>query len=185
MNKKLAITGGVVATLVALVIFLQFGKKSVEAPSNASTNEISETTGSSIDACTILTEGIAKQVLGDGATKGNEVDGNSTDDIAVSNCNYTAQGATIAQMKGAGVLVRTGITQTGKESNISEFRSSPADDTQEVDGLGDEAHFNASMGQLNILKNGNWYIVSNYTGTNPTKATLEQVKQLADLLEFN
>ena len=45
--------------------------------------------------------------------------------------------------------------------------------------IGDKAFFNPQFLQLNILKGGNWYIASSYSGR-PTSATIESDTQLAN-----
>lgn len=185
MNKKLLV---IVAAAVILVggVFMLTSKKA-ESPSTDSTTSESTSSDSKsagIDACSILTESIAKQVLGNDATKGTEPSGASSDDVAVSNCTYLSNGSKLTEIKGANVLVRTGLTNAGKESNKSQFGSGAPAGSQHVDGFGDDANFYPAFGQLNVLKNGNWYIVSNYTGTNPSKATLDEVKALATRLQF-
>jgi hypothetical protein len=121
-------------------------------------------------ACSIFTLADAKQVLGDTAKGGSVNDENSSDDLTVSSCSYTQDsGANVPVSSGktAGLLVRAPKTGSG--------------DTQDVSGYGDSAYWDPQLGQLNILKNNTWYILSNGPVT-PASRTLDQAKQLADLL---
>jgi hypothetical protein len=140
-----------------------------------------------IDASDVLTAAIAGQILGDAAAKADLPAGRvSTKDVSVSSCVYTAridpQGARgIRNTKGVSVLVRAAKTSAGADSNKSQFSVNKPVGVQDVDGLGDKAFFNPQYGQLNILKGGNWYIVSSYSGS-VGRGTVESCRQLADLL---
>lgn len=141
-----------------------------------------------VDACDVLTESAAKQILGDTAEKGDTSAGSvATDDISVSNCVYSTKidPSTIGinNSKGVSVLARAAKTQTGVTSNKAVFGELKPMDVQDVPGIGDTAFYNPEYGQLNVLKGGNYYIVSNYTGTS-TNSTIEQATELAKLLEF-
>lgn len=146
-----------------------------------------------VDACDVLTEAAAKQVLGAGAEKGNTAAGNaSSDDISVTNCNYNYKpvttGPALQQLQSAvaaGILARSAKTKTGAESNKAVFGPQKPAGVQDVSGYGDKAYFNPKFGQLNILKGGNWYILSHYTGVSPSKGTLEDAKKLADAVKNN
>lgn len=146
-----------------------------------------------VDACDVLTETAAKQVLGDVVKKG-ETAGHaaSSDDLSVSNCSYdhktVTTGPALAQAQSAdvvGVLARAAKTKAGADSNKGQFTTAKPAGVQDVSGYGDKAFWNPQYGQLNILKGNNWYIISHYTGLNATKGTLEQAKQLADAINNN
>ena len=193
MNKLvLLIAGGVIVVGGGAIYFTTKG--GADKPTTASQTV---KTGSdalvAVDACDVLTDSVATQVLGAGATKGDTAAGSaSSDDVSVSNCAYTLKavngGSVLEQVQGthaAGLLVRAAKSQTGAESNKGQFGSAKPAGVENVSGYGDSAYWNPQFGQLNILKGGNWYILSNYVGTNPTKGTLDQAKQLADALKSN
>ena len=146
-----------------------------------------------VDACDVLNDAVAKKVLGDGAEKGDTSAGTaSSDDVSVTNCVYTYKAVTTGSVKDqlastdhAGLLVRSAKTKAGADSNKTPFTSAKPGAAQDVSGYGEKAYFNPTMGQLNVLKGGNWYIISRYKGTSSTKATLDDVKQLADALKDN
>lgn len=199
MNKLiLAIIAGIVVVGGGVFLVTRGDDGKTATVTNTSTGQ-SQTvqTGNdaivAVDACDVLTESAAKQVLGDAATKGDTAAGSAASaDVSVSNCVYTAKsvtsGSALAQAQStnaAGLLVRAAKSQTGAESNKAQFGSAKPSGVEDVSGYGDKAYWNPQYGQLNILKGGNWYIVSHYTGLSPSKGTLDQAKQLADAIKNN
>ena len=201
MNKLVAlIVGGVVVVGggVAFVVVRGHDKKAVTVTSSATGKSVEVKTGNdaliAVDACDVLTDAVAKQVLGDTATKGETAAGNaSSDDVSVSNCTYfkktVTAGSALAQAQAtetAGLLVRAAKTKTGADSNKAIFATDKLPSgAQAVSGYGDKAFFNPQFGQLNVLVGGNYYIISHHVGVNATKGTLDQAKQLADAVKNN
>lgn len=199
MNKTLiAIIGAVIIVGGGAAFLITRNNNNSATVTNTSTGQSQEVkTGDAaivvVDACDVLTEQAAKQVLGDGAKKGDTQAGNaSSDDVSVSNCVYTYKPVTtgsalqqVQSTQAAGVLVRSAKTSAGTESNKAVFTTQKPAGVEDVSGYGDMAFWNPKYGQLNILKGGNWYIVSHYTGVSATKGTLEQAKQLADAIKDN
>lgn len=198
MNKLvITVVGAVVVVGAATAIVVARGDDEPKSPATTKTQKTNVATGKkalvAVDACDVLTSSAAKKVLGDQAEKGDTSAGNaSTDDISVSNCVYTFKGLTtgpikeqLASIKTAGVLARAAKTDAGAASNKTPFTTAKPAGVQDISGYGDKAYFNPATGQLNILAGNNWYIISNYTGTSPTAATLDQVKVLADAIKAN
>lgn len=200
MNKLvLAIVGGVivVGAGVAVVVTRGDDDNSVRITNSATGDSQEVKTGDAaiinVDACDVLTESVAKQVIGAGAEKGDTSAGNvSSDDVSVSNCVYTYKSVTtgpifdqLASTDHAGLLVRSAKTQIGVKSNKTPFTTARPSAAQDVSGFGDDAYFNPTTGQLNILKGGNWYILSKYKGTSGTATTVDEVKVLATALKAN
>jgi hypothetical protein len=144
-----------------------------------------------VDACDVLTEAVAKQILGDAAEKGDTSAGAvSSNDVSVTNCVYFVKSSTgtalerLKSVKGVSVLARSAKSKTGAESKKAVFAGNLPTGAVAVEGIGDKAFFSEnSSGQLSVLKGGNYYIVSNYTG-NPAVGTLDADKELARLLNF-
>lgn len=195
MNKLTILIIGTVIIVggISVVITRNSGDESVKVTNAINGNSDDMKLGSgaeiSVDACAILNEAIAKTVLGDNAKKGDLPNSEvSTKDVSVSSCVYTAKinpsaPVRIANTKGVGLLVRAGKTNAGKKSNQDQFSTYKPSGVQDVVGLGDSAFFNPQFGQLNILKGGNWYIVTNYSG-NAMGGTLDTNKTLANLLSL-
>jgi hypothetical protein len=175
----------VAATAIAIVI----AAGSRHNTDNKSTVSSSTTTGGTTSgsikkACRVFTLADAKQLLGDSAKGGQNPVIESSSDIEASTCTYTQDEGTNAPVssgQAATVLVRTPKTTKGATSNQEQFGQFKPIDVQDVSGYGDSAYWDAEHGQLDILKNSNWYILS-YGPIVPASRTLEQTRQLADIL---
>ena len=131
-----------------------------------------------IKACDLLTPARAQSVLGE---KINGVDSNEpkiSGDIATSKCAYSDLNADV--MKVAAVAIRSGINDEGVAQNTSDFKTAKAQaGNTTVTGFGDGAFFNPRSGQLNVLKDHKWIIVSYGLGSSPQTNSLEEVSALA------
>lgn len=153
-------------------------KSKSTGPSNLST------TANSKKACSIFTLAEAKQLLGDTAKGGANRPENESGDLTVSSCIYSQSGgsnAPVTANKSASLLVRSPKTPDGVQSNINQFDVVKPASVQDVTDYGDKAYWDPDHGQLDILKNSNWYILS-YGSPTPSTRTLDETKQLADLL---
>jgi len=194
MNKLvLLIIGGIVVVGGAALLITRGNDDSSVKVTNTVTGQSQEVkTGSdtlvAVDACDVLTENVAKQILGDGATKEDtSASSVSSAAVSVSSCVYTAKIDPNAKkpnnIKGVSILVRAAKSKSGADSNKTQFGSAKPTGVQDVSDIGDKAFFNPQFRQLNILKGGNWYIASSYSGR-PTSGTVESDTQLAELLTF-
>lgn len=181
MKKSIAIII-VLALLVGAGIAYYIAVK----PNSNTANTVASSTATSVTACDILTATVAKEILGSNVTQPSGAAGDaSTPDITVSNCSYITPASTttsIPKTSGVNVLVRTAKTQEGIESNKNQFTTLPSG-AQIVDGIGDKAFYNPTFRQLNVLKGGNWYIVTYYVDS-LANATLDTDKKLAQKLQF-
>jgi hypothetical protein len=143
--------------------------KSVSAPVNKIDNH----------ACRVFTIDDAKALMGGGVKTGQDPVSTASPDLNVSTCTYTLSAASDHQS--ASLLARVPITDKGIASNNNEFGPLKPTTVQDVDGYGDHAYWDAEHGQLNILKNNIWYILS-FGPAAPSSRSLQQTQQLADLL---
>lgn len=200
MNKLLiGIVGSVIIVGGGVAIAVTHGNhKNSAKVTNKTTGQSQQVkTGSdayvAVDACDVLTEAAAKQVIGEGAVKGStHATSASSADVSVSDCVYLFKsdttGSALAQAESTnavGVLVRAALSKAGADSNKAQFGSSKPATDQNISGYGDAAFWNPTLGQLSILKGNNWYIVNHYIGINATKGTLDQAKQLANVINGN
>jgi hypothetical protein len=136
-------------------------------------------------ACDIFTLADAKQLLGDTAKGGQSTTDASSQDLTVTTCTYTQSSAgsslPVGSTNSASLLVRAPKSQKGITGNANEFGQLRPRSVQDVSGYGDGAYWDIEHGQLNILKNNNWYILS-YGPVTPADRTLDQTRQLADIL---
>jgi hypothetical protein len=187
MKKLIPVVMGVVVLVgVAVAVVAMKGSDSSENTATTST-ATKKSTYSYPKACEVLTEAVAKQLLGNLIAGGDATGSTSSDDIEVSNCNYVrklADNAPISELstvESLGLLVRGAKTADGAASNEAQFTTNKPAGVQDVSSYGDKAYWDASMGQLSVLKNHNWYIIS-YGKTKMTDRTLEHTKVFADLI---
>jgi hypothetical protein len=158
--------------------------KSHDDKASGSTSAVNKKTQAAKAACDIFTLADAKLLLGSAAKGGDNTQESSSPYLAVSDCTYAqeqASSAPVSSGQSATLLVRAPKTEKGVASNSNEFGALRPVGVQDVAGYGDNAYWDAAHGQLNILKNQNWYIVS-YGPVSPAERTLDQTRQLADLL---
>lgn len=132
-------------------------------------------------ACDVLNDAVAKKVLGKVAPPTGPLPQNSNDSVTVSTCSRTNDADNISKAESATILLRVAKDETGAHSNELVFESLPAG-SEEISGYGEKAFWNPAVGQLNILNNGNWYILS-VGPIDPRKHTLEATKTLADAIK--
>lgn len=165
----IAITAGVIAiiAIIALVSHLS-GPQIVYQP---------------VKSCDLLTPAEAQTLLGDKIIGVDSKDPSITGDVATSKCSYTDGNPDKAQMVVAAVAVRSAINDEGVTKNTDDFAASQANnDTDTVTGIGEKAYFNKTSGQLNILSNKSWIIISYGIGENPAANSPEKAVQLAKLV---
>lgn len=182
--------------IIGIVLILAATAAVIAALSNSGSSQKDKTSQSSAQkpsnsptltkrtACQIFSLADAKQVLGDSVKGGSNPVASSSDDLAVSTCTYTqdtGNNAPVSAGKSATLLVRAPKTSAGSASNHNQFGPLKPTGVQEVSGYGDSAYWDPQYGQLDILKNNTWYILSNGPVT-PASRTLDEAKQLADIL---
>lgn len=178
--KRLQIIGLVAAILIVgmgLTVFKGNDEKPAESEQQASTSAVQN--ADIVKACDLLTIDEAKQLLGDSAVPGTNQDPTINEDIGISTCTYTNNAQVVSDIRITTVMVRTGLTEAGKESNKFTFEGGRPADTELVAGIGEAAYYTPSAGQLSVLKDGNWISVV-FAGTEPQKATLADAKLLAE-----
>lgn len=200
MNKLIAAIIGVIIVIGAgtAIVITRGSDDNTARTTNTATGQSQEvSTGEAaivaVDACDVLTLAAAQAVLGNDLEKGDTSAGNvSTDDVSVTNCVYSTKAAStgtiqerLASNKNVGVLARSGKTKAGADSNKAPFTSAKPAGVEDISGYGDQAYFNPKTGQVNILKGGNWYILTYKAGTGATQSTLAELKPLADAIKAN
>ena len=188
MNKFYIAIAAVVVIAGGAAAYLLIAKPGANNSSSKKTDTVSVAPLSTVKACDVLTEDIAKDVLGAEVTQPDGSIGDiSTSDIAVTNCNFTTKitstdTSSLPKASGVSVLARVAKTQAGANDNKTQFKERP-DGVEDVSGFGDAAFYNPSFRQLNILKGNNWYIVTYYIDS-VTNASLDTDKKLAEKIQF-
>lgn len=155
-------------------------------PSPQPTSTAKNTTDSSpqADACDVLSQDTAEAILGGASKRADTAAASATsDDIAVTTCSYSRVVSDGAATTSVTLLARVAKSANGSVSNRSQFDVYPAD-AQSVDGVGQAAYWKAQYGQLNILQNDNWYILS-IGSADPATRTLDTTLQASRLIFVN
>lgn len=131
-------------------------------------------------ACDMLTMDEARTLLGDKTILSNSKNPSISGNTAVSACGYTDGNPDTQNMMVAAIIVRSGVNDKGVEQNKSEFAAGkPTKNVETIDGIGDTAYFNRSLGQLNVLDGRKWIILSYGLGSEPKANSLDDVMKLA------
>lgn len=146
---------------------------------------VGDTNYVTVKACDVLTDDIAKQVIGSSAVKGSLGAEPTSDGVTTfDTCIYNA-GPDASTPHTISVAVRSAKNRASARSNRAMFApGGKPTDAEDIKRLGNAAYWDPGMSQLNILKGNNWYIVTNYTGTAPANgtATRDMAEQLAKLI---
>jgi hypothetical protein len=176
--------GLILAAAAALAIILAVDNSKDHKSSSSGPSNLSATTASK-QACSIFTLADAKPLLGASAKGGvNPIYDNPQADLSVTSCTYSqdsGSNAPVSSNKTASLLVHAPTTPAGAQSNVNQFTQVKPADAESVSGYGDSAYWDAKHGQLDILKNNSWYILT-FGPVTPSDRSLEQTKQLADSL---
>lgn len=127
-----------------------------------------------INTCDILTPALAAKLIGEGAETQPKSDTKS-DEIHISNCVYTTSDETVR------LLARLPLGNEGIEANTAMFGPNKPNNVVNVSEYGDQAYWSAEFGQLHILKNNTWYILT-VGSLEPQRRTLVQARNYADLV---
>jgi hypothetical protein len=135
------------------------------------------------NACNLLTMAEAKTLLGDKTINGVNQTPVQSGNLTVSKCGYSDGLPDTANAVVAAIVVRSGINDAGILQNKKEFvAGKPSAGIQEVTGVGDSAYFNAGLGQLNVLKDSTWILVSYGSGASSQGNSLDDTVRLAKLV---
>ena len=169
-KKELIIGGIVVLAVIAIIAAIVF------AIANSGLKVDYQPTV----ACDTLTSLEAQELLGNSAFNSADDPAVISGDLATSRCGYTDGTADTNTMIVAAVILRAGINDKGVEQNKTEFaQGTPTQGVEIVNDLGDSAYFNQVNGQLNVLKDKNWFIFSYGQGSSPENNKIEDVVALA------
>ncbi len=133
-----------------------------------------------IKACDILTPTEAVDLLGD---KVNSVDKNQptvSGDVATSKCSYTDLNPDANNMTFVAVAVRSAVYDSGIQKNKTDFATAKSNnDVESVKGLGQSAYFNKVNGQLNVLDDKKWIILSYGIRSAPNTTPIDKLVEVA------
>lgn len=131
-------------------------------------------------ACDLFTLAEAKDLLGEKTLNSSNQAPKVSGTTAISRCGYTDGNPETANMIVAAVTVRSGINDEGVARNKTEFATGKkATGIEAVKNVGNDAYFNSTRGQLNILSGNEWIIVSYGLGSDPLANKQDDAVKLA------
>ena len=133
------------------------------------------------EACQLLTKDKAAAILGTPAMLGQEPSPSNSSDLKVTNCVYNNNAGNFKDIVSVSLLVRSPLTQTGADSNMETFSNTSTIGETIVDGYGEKAAWNSATGQLNVLKDKNWMIIT-FGKAQPSSRSLDETKNAANIL---
>jgi hypothetical protein len=133
-------------------------------------------------ACDILTEQIAKKLLGSVGDESAPVPATGSTTVQISSCVRASSLADLDDTGAVSLVIRVAQSSAGAQTNEDAFaRTSMPKAGKVVDGYGEKAFWNPTVGQLNILKDGNWYVLA-AGPIDPSRHTLAETVKLADAI---
>lgn len=177
MKKQYLIVGGVIVAVLVIggIVVASMNKKTTTTKTAIKT--ASSPSYKVHEACDILTKEVAVSLSAADAG-GTEVPDTKSGDINVSNCTYYS----VNSKTSVALLARSAKTKAGADSNNYQFNKGLPADAQKVDGFGDAAYWSPSYGQLNILQDGTWYILS-LGSVKASERNLTQTEQFANAIK--
>jgi hypothetical protein len=173
-----------VAALIVVVIWAASSFKNHNDGINTASTSPAKSKSFQKTACEIFTLADAKELLGDTAKGGIVGITTTTKDMLISSCAYKqddGSNAPVSSSKSASLKIYHPKSTMGIASNKNQFGTLKPKEVENVYGYGQSAYWDSDNGQLNILKANNWYVLSNGV-LSPSDRTLDEAKQLADLL---
>ena len=164
----------VVAVAVGVGIYATIRSKD-EPKQGPTPNQTSQTsfTPNIKNACDILTDDLAVKLIGSKAKKGSaSATDTENETVKVTQCNYMVA----SELKSVSILARAAKSKDQANANTKQFEGKT-----NVPGYGQAAYCDEDYAQFNILKNNNWYILSNGS-MKPADRTLAEAKQFANFI---
>jgi hypothetical protein len=177
MKKQTWLLVGVAVLIIAIGAGYFVSKKHTKPTVSAQRNSSQTVAGPQVKACDIYTFNKAQEILGNGTKLSESSPDVKSGNTLVSTCTYTDGSTSPKTLQVSTVLVRSSTDN----SSIQGFTSAKPADAVAISGFGDQAYWNPTLGQLNILKGKNWVIISSGSGA-VSGRTLEQPKQIAALI---
>ncbi|HEY8885959.1 MAG TPA: hypothetical protein VIM31_00450 [Candidatus Microsaccharimonas sp.] len=174
-HKKEFIIGGSIAGAVIIILFLL----ALYSYNHRQPSIVYEPA----NACDLLTLDEAKTLLGDKTINGVVTTPVQQGNLTISKCSYSDGLSDTANAVVAAIIVRSGVNDAGILQNKNEFvAGKPSAGVEDVTGVGDSAYFNTGLGQLNVLKDSTWILVSYGSGASPQGNSLDDTVKLAKLV---
>ncbi|MFZ1360500.1 MAG: hypothetical protein WAS27_00490 [Candidatus Saccharimonadales bacterium] len=132
------------------------------------------------NACHRLTPQKATQLLGSAAIQSSSKPPTRVGDTMTSACGYTDGNQDTNLMIVAAVMIRSGVNDKGvAENKVAFAEAGSRQSNKSVQGIGDSAFFDPERGQLNVLSERDWMIISYGIGADPLSNTVDDTTKLA------
>jgi hypothetical protein len=142
-----------------------------------------------ISACDLITDADATELIGS-KTLNNVTPPVINGDTATSKCTYSDTNLDSKAVTVLALALLSGLNDQGTNQIRNDFNvNKPKEGIADITNLGDQAYFNVAKGQLNMLKDRTWFIISFGFGETPelndqAKATNVAKKVLSRLAEI-
>lgn len=134
-------------------------------------------------ACEMFAASAARELFGQAALKTVTTQPVIDGHVAVSQCGYTDGNSDVDNARVAALVVRSGIDDEGVLQNKTEFvEGQPTKHVVVLRQLGDGAYYDQTKGQLNILDEKNWLLLSYGVGSDPSSNSLDDVMAMAGVI---
>ena len=131
------------------------------------------------EACDVLPHGQAKIILGEDnltiSSDTKEIEG-----FTIRSCSYTTNSK--ESRRKASLLIRKSINNTNSDADRAQFSVYQPASAKNIAGYGDAAYWNSDFGELHILNDGSWYVITNGPD-NAEQRKLEDAKIIANFLK--
>jgi len=139
-----------------------------------------------INACDILSDADAGKYIS-GQYVNNTTTPEVTGNTATSKCSYTDLQKDATKTTVLALAIQSAINEKGTKQLKSDFESTKAasTDIESISGVGDEAFFTKTSGQLHVLSDRSWLIVSYGYGQSPQDNNITKSVEIAKLAIAN
>lgn len=161
MNKIIAVVIGFIIIAGGLFVVTKNNSQGASKPNDASkvvTSTASNNTKSR-SACELLTLEDAKSLIGSNATlsEGSGIPNLATaESVNVDNCTYSADGATLGDLKQITIQRHYGDTSQVKQAYDNYKKEFPG---EALTGLGDTAYYATEAKQVQVLQGDYWLFI--------------------------
>jgi hypothetical protein len=173
MKKYIVIGIAGLVLLVAGMVALGSKPKSEETAKQSATETSDSTKGKK--ACDLIPLETAKKIIGENAVVlegSGSANAATTEDVTVDNCSYSADGATLGDMKQIVIQVHHGDKTQVRQSYDNYKKEYPG---EALPQLGETAYYSEKTNQAIVLDGNSWFFV----GAGSINAGNEANKQMA------
>lgn len=110
------------------------------------------------EACNVFSYSQAKIILGDNNLT-IDSDAKEIEGFTINSCSYSINSSESRQK--ASLLIRKSKNKTNSNEDKAQFSVYKPAGAENITGYGDAAYWNSDFGELHILNDGSWYVITN------------------------